>query len=131
NLVIAGVAHVSDHAGDVIFERAVSRRTTRFGLRKLAGAGELEEPLEHPRPVTAGPRCVDVVRVERAKDDATGTRAGEEYVEPPLAPLAVHRPERHGGEPAVRLTGSVADRDKDHVALVTLHVLDVLHEDVF
>ena len=64
---------------------------------------------------------------ERPAEREGQAGAGDQDVQPALAPLAVERPKVHRQAPLGR--APVADADEDHVALVPLHALQVLEEE--
>ncbi len=73
-----------------------------------------------------GARQVDVVGGEAGEDQQFLPRAGDGDVEPALAALAVERAEIH-----FQRSGGVlpeGDREQHHVALVALHVLQILDD---
>ena len=70
---------------------------------------------------------VDIVGAQVGEHMALPFRSGNQNVQPPFPALIVERPEVHGDVPG--LVASVADADEDDVALVALHVLQVLHEE--
>lgn len=72
---------------------------------------------------------VEVVGPHTGVDDDLHARPGDGHVEAPLTTLAVHRAEVHAELP--RVVFAKADREEDGIALVALHVFEVLDEELF
>ena len=80
--------------------------------------------LHPPRP---GPPQVQISSDEVAVHNAAPAGPRDEDIQAALASVPVERPEIHRQVGAIDLP--VADADQDHVALVSLHVLQVLDEE--
>src|SRR5690348_8408917 len=65
--------------------------------------------------------------MHRGDDCHPTPRPCHRHIQPSLASLAVEWTETHGNAP--RLVGSVADPEENDIALVTLHILQVLDEE--
>ena len=110
-LLEGGVGLASAHPGDLDIP----------GLRVLQ---ERLERLDFPGP---RPPQVQLRPHEVGVHDAASARPRDQHVQAPFASLLIQRPEGHRQVDAVDL--AVADADQDHVALVALHVLQILHEE--
>ena len=94
------------------------------GLAARAGLGEGQERAQRRRAVVMG--VGDLLGADRADHRHAVARAAEDHVEALLAAALVDRTEVH--EHAAVRSGRVADAQHDHVALVALHVFQVLDE---
>ena len=104
--------------------RVVARRLGRLQPARL---GVLQVRLEGVHAPGVGSPQVQVRGDEVAVHHAAAPRPRDQDVEPPFASLAVEGPEVHGQVAPFGL--AVAHADEDHVPLVSLDVLQVLHEE--
>ena len=115
-----------------IRQRLLERRAEippRFARRvggHDAGFGVLEKSLE--RGDSARLRSVerDVLGLQVGEHLAAPPRPRNQHVQPPMPAFVVQRPESHGH--SARPIAPVAHADEDDVALVPLHVFEILHE---
>src|SRR5262249_42567218 len=71
---------------------------------------------------------LDVVRAHGRKHDDAAPPAGEQHIEAPVPAAPTDRAEPLS-EPRLSELAAIGERDHDHVALVTLEVLEVLDEE--
>lgn len=119
-----------DDVCDVLLEIGIRRQAGQGGLIQAAGLREVEEALEDAHAFAAGPARINVAGIERGKNLAAHAGVCEEHVQAAFAALAVHPAERHAGQPSAGDHAAVADAYEDDVALVALHILDVLDEHI-
>ena len=112
---------------DRLLERRVGLATGGAGHVDLPRLGVLQESLERLDPACARPPQVQIRAHEVRVHDTASARPCDQHVQTPLTPVPIQRPEVHRQVRAVDL--AVTDADQDHVALVPLHVLQVLHEE--
>jgi hypothetical protein len=122
------IAEALDRFGDGGFEGGIEIRAGLAAFLKDPGFRILKKALEYARAFPACPFKIDVPGAKRHEDLATNTRAGEEDIQAPFAALRRYGAERHAIERLASLARPVADRDQDHVALVPLHVFEILDE---
>ena len=72
---------------------------------------------------------VDIQRAQISEYFAAPTGAGDQYIQSALPTIAVERPEIHGH--LAVLIAAVPDADENHIAFITLHVLEILDEERF
>ena len=114
--------------------RALERRfdvSPRGSSRRFESAGtvfgEGEEVLEIAHSTGAATAEIHLVGPHRREDNELPPGPGDRHVEASVTALAVERTDL-SGDPA-RGIRPCRHREQDHVALVALHGLEVLHED--
>src|SRR6266568_6499639 len=122
--VIPGLPYRPSHS---IFEGAVEFAAVQRARAKFARFSEVKQAAQHARAPHQGVRR-DVSRGNRRKDDTLLARPRSENVEAPLAALARYRAELEERTGLVR-RDAIADRNEDHVALISLDCLKIFHEE--
>ena len=131
----AGVADPPLYSETVLFQKlrdgfhktVVLFRHRRAGQRDFAVAfGVLQEVFQMGRAGGPGSAEVYVGVADRTYHQHLFAGAGDRDVQPPFAALPVQRAEVHRELPLP--VAGVADRKDDHVALIALHVFQILHE---
>ncbi len=134
---VARAAHLSIHApappGQLIQDRLLEERLhlsgRSAGLFCKCHMSALRKVEESPKVMHAGclsPGKVDLLRPQTREDQKLLSGSGDCHIESPLTALVVQRPKVHTNDPdSVR---PVADREQDHVTLVSLNRLQVFHK---
>jgi len=97
------------------------------GDREMAGSGVVEKGFEGGHASAGGAFQIDIFRDDRGKDLAAFSRARDEDVQAALAAVHAERAEAHG-QVSVGIL-AVADGNQDDIALVTLDIFQVFHEE--
>jgi hypothetical protein len=119
---VPGLRHLPrDHLG----ERRLG--VARRDARGLDARGEAQEGLQRLHAAARGALQVDVVRGQAAEHHAAALGPRDQHVQPPLPAIGREGAEAHGELPV--LAARIADADQHRVALVALHVLQVLDEE--
>ena len=122
-------AQLAQRPDDLDLERAVrlqARGAALAGQRSVPADGEFQIVLEVAYASGAHARQIDLLGHQRAVDDHGFTRSGYRHVQAAMPALTVQRAEVH--RDLARDVRPVSDREEDDIALVALHVLQVLDE---
>src|SRR6185312_12164986 len=92
---------------------------------------KIKKALEDSRTFFRGTVQINVTGIERCKHLAAYPSSGEQHIESSFAAFAVNRTERHAVQPSAGDNGAIANTNENNVALIALHVLDVLDEQIF
>ena len=114
---------------DRLLERGLGgagRAAVLCGQRHRPAFGKVQEGLEIGHAPRAGAAQVDLVGAEGGEDMQFRPGARHRHVQPPLAPVLVHRAEVHGE--LAGLVGAEGDGKQHHVAFVALDVFQVLDD---
>jgi hypothetical protein len=92
------------------------------------GLSVLEKAFENPRTLAFGAIAIDVAGRKRGEYFASIAGAGEEHIETALATF--DWAEAHAVQPRACDAWAIPDGDEDHVAFITLYILEILDKDI-